>query len=213
MWRSTPLDREALRMRQGILIIMARAPRFGAVKTRLARDIGRLNAWRFYRTNLFNTVRRLGNHRAWQTVLQVTPDREAYVHRQWPGSAALIAQGRGDIGTRMERGLTGFPRSVPVVLIGSDIPDVTEGHIQKAFHALGHADVVFGPASDGGYWLIGFANRRPIQRPFNNVRWSSSQTLEDTRANMKRSRVALVDELSDVDDGAGYQRLSTVRRR
>lgn len=200
-------------MKKGILIIMARAPRFGAVKTRLARDIGHLNAWRFYRTTLFNTVRRLSCRRPWQTVIQGTPDRELSTRRQWPKGATLIAQGRGDIGARMERGLTSVPRGVPVVLIGSDIPDVTDAHIRDAFHALGRADVVFGPASDGGYWLVGFANRRPLRRPFCHVRWSSPQALQDTQANMKHVRVELVAELSDVDDGKSYRRLSTVRPR
>ena len=110
-------------MKRGILIVMARAPRFGAVKTRLARDIGRLNAWRFYRTTLFETVRRLARNTPWQTVLQVTPDRERSRRRQWPGRAQTLPQGRGDLGARMERGLTGFPRGIPVVLIGSDIPE------------------------------------------------------------------------------------------
>ncbi|NKB44829.1 MAG: DUF2064 domain-containing protein [Alphaproteobacteria bacterium] len=192
-------------MKRGILIVMARAPRFGAVKTRLARDIGRLNAWRFYRTTLFETVRRLARNTPWQTVLQVTPDRERSRRRQWPGRAQTLPQGRGDLGARMERGLTGFPRGIPVVLIGSDIPDVTDVHIRKAFNALGQADVVFGQASDGGYWLVGFANRRPMRRPFKTVRWSGPQALHDTCANLGHRRIAFVDELSDVDDGESYR--------
>lgn len=191
-------------MRKPILLIMARAPRFGAVKTRLAKDIGRMNAWRFYRETLHATTQRLSWDPRWHTILHITPDRELRPYGQWPRSHGLLTQGRGDIGTRMERGLTAFPRGVPVVLMGSDIPGVTSTHIQKALDALGHADTVFGPATDGGYWLVGFANRRPLQSPFKGVRWSSEHALKDTVQNLTGRRVALVDELSDVDDGNSY---------
>jgi uncharacterized protein len=196
-------------MKKGILLIMARAPRFGAVKTRLARDIGPLKAWHFYRNTLTATARRLSRSGKWHTVLQVTPDRDKTSKRQWPRTHAVIGQGRGDIGARMEHGLTAFPRGVPVVLIGSDIPGVLPHHIQRAFKALGQADVVFGPATDGGYWLVGFANRRPVRRSFKNVRWSTPQALTDTQENMRHLRRAFVDELNDVDDGASYQLMKT----
>lgn len=191
-------------MRKPVLLIMARAPRFGAVKTRLAKDIGRMNAWRFYRDTLFAAARRLSQDPRWTTLLQVTPERENRPGRQWPRTDGLVKQGRGDIGTRMARGLTAFPRGTPVVLIGSDIPGVTADHIQRAFQALGHADVTFGPATDGGYWLVGFANRRPIRMPFANVRWSSEQALGDTLRNFSQRRITLTGQLNDVDDGAGY---------
>jgi uncharacterized protein len=196
-------------MKRGVLIVMARAPRLGAVKTRLGRDIGVLNAWRFYRETLASTVNRLGRRSIWSTVLQVTPDREVRSQRQWPDQARLLEQGRGGLGTRMERGLTSFPRGVPVVLIGSDIPGVTPNHIRDAFKALGRADAVFGPATDGGFWLVGYANRRPIKRAFDNVRWSTAHALADTRANMGTRRIALVRTMSDVDDGQSYEAFKT----
>lgn len=193
-------------MNQGILIVMARAPRFGAVKTRLARDVGALKAWRFYRNTLQATVNRLRRGMLWRTVLQVTPDRDRRNQRQWPRTDAIFSQGHGDLGRRMERGLTSFRRGTPVVLIGSDIPDVTTRHIREAFNALGHSDVVFGPATDGGYWLVGFANRQPIRKPFQNVRWSTQHALKDTCENFKHRRITLIDELSDVDEGASYKK-------
>ncbi len=191
-------------MTRGVLIVMARAPRLGAVKSRLARDIGVLDAWRFYRTTLAATVRHLRSPNEWRTVLQITPDRERSTKGQWPKKSAILKQGRGNIGLRMERGLTAFGRGVPVVLIGSDIPNVTSDHIRSAFKALGHADVVFGPATDGGYWLVGFANRRPIRHPFTNVRWSSPDALKDTLINLRQLKAATISTLSDVDDGNSY---------
>ncbi|MDE0801107.1 MAG: TIGR04282 family arsenosugar biosynthesis glycosyltransferase [Rhodospirillaceae bacterium] len=192
-------------MKRGVLIVMARAPRFGAVKTRLAQDIGALNAWRFYRNTLASTVNRLSRRAIWSTALQVTPDRDVRPRRQWPSPARLLSQGHGDLGARIERGLTSSPRGVPVVLIGSDIPGITPQHIRDAFKALGRSDAVFGPAADGGYWLIGFANRRPIKWAFSDVRWSTAHALTDTQANIRNKRIAFVRTMSDVDDGESYE--------
>ena len=183
---------------------MARAVRFGAVKSGLARDIGAMNAWRFYRTTLGNTVKTLGRTRRWHTWLQVTPDRDITPLRQWPRSRGILSQGRGDLGQRMAKGLTAFRRGTPVILIGSDIPGVTHQHIRRAFKALGRADVVLGPATDGGYWLVGFANRRPLHAPFKNVRWSLPHALNDTLNTFTHRRVALVARMQDVDDAGDY---------
>ncbi len=89
-------------MPRGHLVVMARAPRLGAVKRRLARDLGDLAAWRFYRTTAGRLLRKLGTDPRWQTWLALTPDRAARERRGlWPGRHALIAQGPGDLGARM----------------------------------------------------------------------------------------------------------------
>ncbi len=196
-------------MNRPILIVMARAPRFGAVKTRLARDVGAMNAWRFYRNTLRGAARRLSRPRQWKTWIHITPDRDMQPLRQWPASSGIMTQGRGDLGQRMNGGLTAFGRGTPVILIGSDIPGVTASHITHAFKTLGRADAVLGPATDGGYWLVGFANRRPLYRPFKNVRWSTPHALNDTLNSFTQRRVALVTQLRDVDDGESYKRYAS----
>lgn len=184
---------------QGHLVIMVRAPRLGAVKRRLARDLGRLAAWRFYRAAAGRTLRRLEGDPRWTTWLAVTPDRAARGGRGlWPTSARLIPQGAGGLGARMERLLRALPPG-PVVVVGSDVPGLDAGHVARAFRALGRHDWVFGPAADGGYWLVGARRRRAPWRPFAGVRWSSAHALSDTRANLKGARVALLEELHDVD--------------
>jgi glycosyltransferase A (GT-A) superfamily protein (DUF2064 family) len=97
------------------------------------------------------------------------------------------------------------------VLIGSDIPGVTAADIAAAFRALGRAQAVFGPAEDGGYWLVGFGPRRPA-RPFAGVRWSTEHALADTLSNCAGHRVALVRRLRDVDTAADLRALQGQRR-
>jgi hypothetical protein len=96
----------------------------------------------------------------------------------------------------------------PVVIVGSDIPDIAPAHIARAFAALGDHDFVFGPAADGGFWLVG-ARRRPAVPAglFDGVRWSTPHALADTLAGLpKTARVAMIATLDDVDDGAAWQR-------
>ena len=96
-----------------------------------------------------------------------------------------------------------YPRAV---LAGSDIPDLRPDDIAAAVRALGRADAVFGPATDGGYWLVGLGPRRPA-RPFAGVRWSTRHALADTMANFRGRRVALLRRLQDVDTAEDLARL------
>jgi uncharacterized protein len=180
--------------RRGLLILFARAPRLGTVKRRLAREVGDVAALRFHRAMLRSLARRLGRDRRWRTVLAVTPDRARF-----PSPLPKTPQGRGDLGERMARALARHRRAV---LVGSDIPGIGTDDIAAAFRALGgRADAMFGPAEDGGYWLVGFGPRRP-PAPFRGVRWSGPHALADTLANCRGRRVALLRRLRDVDDAA-----------
>ena len=181
--------------RRGLLIVFARAPRLGAVKRRLAREAGDLAALRFHRAMLRSLARRLGRDRRWRTVLAVTPDRARF-----PSPLPRMPQGRGDLGERMTLALARDRRRA--VLVGSDIPGIGADDIAAAFRALGgRADAVFGPAEDGGYWLVGLGPRRPAA-PFRGVRWSGPHALADTLANCRGRRVALLRRLRDVDGAA-----------
>ncbi|MCB4822163.1 TIGR04282 family arsenosugar biosynthesis glycosyltransferase [Roseicella aerolata] len=187
-------------MRSDTLIIFARAPRLGTVKRRLAQGVGQLAALRFYRAQLRRLLREVGRDRRWRTVLATTPD-----HLRWPTGLPMRPQGRGDLGQRMGRALARHRRAV---LVGCDIPELRRADIAAAFRALGRAQAVFGPAEDGGYWLVGFGPRRPPD-PFARVRWSTGEALADTLANCRRHRVALLRRLRDVDTAAD---LAALRR-
>lgn len=188
------------------LYVFVRAPVLGAVKSRLAAGIGGLAALRFYRGATDGLLRRVARDPRWDTVLAVTPDSAARGVSPWPRGLARVGQGGGDLGDRMGRILAG-DRGSPVAIVGSDIPDLAPRHVAAAFRALARADFVFGPAADGGYWLVG---RRPgvsARGLFEGVRWSSEHALADTRANLAPGRrAALLDVLEDVDDAAGYAR-------
>lgn len=182
-------------MRGDTLIVFARAPRLGAVKRRLARGIGARAALDFHRAQLAALLGAVARDRRWRTILAVTPDRARV---RWPRRVVVRPQGRGDLGQRMARALAPHRRAV---LVGCDIPGIGAADIAAAFRALGHADAVFGPSEDGGYWLVGLGPRRPA-RPFAGVRWSSAAALSDTLANFAGRRVALLRRLRDVDTAA-----------
>ena len=185
------------------LVLMAKAPRMGQVKTRLAKDIGLVQAWAFHRHTLFETARKLKDTR-WRCWLSVTPDQSVFHAGVWPHGWDRIPQGEGDLGERMLRPWLMLPPG-PVVIVGSDIPAITNDHIAAAFEALGENDLVFGPATDGGYWLVGAKRRPHLINPFSGVRWSSEHALNDTLANAPDgAKIGFVETLSDVDDGAAY---------
>jgi hypothetical protein len=101
----------------------------------------------------------------------------------------------------------------PVVLVGSDIPGISPAHIAEAFRLLGQADAVFGPARDGGYWLVGF-NRSPGRlAPFHDVPWSTDRALAATCANLKGRRIAFAATLGDVDTAEDLKRQRGVVER
>lgn len=186
------------------LIVFARLPRLGTLKRRLAAGIGDQAALAFYRNALFALLRRLGRG-PWQCWIALTPD--GGVHRaRWPRPWRVFDQGRGDLGRRMARAIASRPPG-PTIIVGSDIPDIASAHIEEAFRALGRADAVFGPAEDGGYWLVGCRRRPELAEMFDRVRWSSKYALADTMKNLRGRRTQVLNRvLDDIDDVAAYAR-------
>jgi len=183
-----------------VLVIMVKLPRPGRVKTRLGAGIGMVAAAWWYRHQVARLIRRMADPR-WRIVLSVAPDAEALAARVWPAHLPRVGQGPGDLGSRMARALAAFGPA-HTVLIGSDIPGVTRAHIARAFAALGQAHAVFGPATDGGFWLVGMKAARVPAGAFDGVRWSTRHALEDSLATLGSARVAFVDTLEDVDEAA-----------
>jgi len=191
------------------LVVFARELRLGRGKRRLASRIGAVAAIHFQRVALRSLLLRLGRDPRWTTLVAVTPDRCRLPLP--PSGVKLRAQGGGDLGERMRQPMRRPPVGLPpgpVVVIGSDIPDIRGHHIMQAFHVLGRHPFVFGPARDGGYWLVG-ARRRPAEPSdiFQRVRWSTEHALADTLANLRPGEAGpMLPVLDDVDDAQSWRK-------
>ncbi|MEM9249312.1 MAG: TIGR04282 family arsenosugar biosynthesis glycosyltransferase [Pseudomonadota bacterium] len=181
------------------LIVMAKEPRPGRVKTRLAADIGNVAAAWWVRHQTGRLLRRVHDPR-WSLTLAVSPDTALW-SRCFPRGLERAPQGSGSLGDRMARLLRSMPPG-PVLIVGNDIPALDRRHIAQAFAALGRAPAVLGPAPDGGYWAIGL--RRAAAPPADllaRVRWSTEHACTDTAATLPHP-VAYVATLADVDCAA-----------
>ena len=187
------------------LVVMVKEPRPGRVKTRLGAEIGMVPAAWWFRRQVRALLRRVQDPR-WELVLAVSPDREGMTSRIWPGHLPRLPQGRGDLGDRMGRLFRSLPPG-PVCVIGADVPGVGRVQIARAFAALAGQDAVFGPAPDGGYWLVGMSRIGAVPAGlFADVRWSSEYALADTLRAFDPGRVAFADTLRDVDTAADLAR-------
>jgi rSAM/selenodomain-associated transferase 1 len=185
---------------QNILGIFAKFPRPGEVKTRLASATSPEFAAQVADACLRDTLDRLDQMAA-ERWLAYEPasaaDAMAAIAR---ARYQLAPQGDGDLGQRLERYLQQRLRagSERVVVIGADSPTLPLEYIDQAFAALTDADVVLGPATDGGYYLLGCTGRVPAI--FHGITWSQATVLRDTISRLDpRSRLALVPPWYDVD--------------
>ena len=165
------------------LIIFLKAPRPGFVKTRLAAALGPDGACAAYVRLVETLLHRLRDRT--DVELRFTPDDAAAEVRSWARPGWLMEpQGRGDLGGRLicavEKAF--HDRCEAVAIIGADCPEVSNGDVDGALEivASGKADVVLGPAKDGGYWLI--ALRKPVAGLFTGIAWSTDSVLAETRA-------------------------------
>ena len=183
------------------IIIFVKAPRPGFVKTRLAAALGNEAACAAY-CQLTETVLA---HLAPLPHLEIrfTPDDAENEITQWlRGDWSARPQGNGDLGERMHRAFT--EANSPAIIIGSDCPEVEMSDLQAASEALQTHDAVFGPATDGGYWLIGL--NAPCQPLFEGIEWSTESVLKTTLAKADEAdlSVHLLRELADVDDWESF---------
>jgi uncharacterized protein len=189
------------------LVLFVRSPQLGRGKRRLARDIGDVATVRFERLMIALLLRRLAADRRWRLRIAVTPDKARRHARHWRRGVDVTEQGGGDLGVRMRRALAACPWG-PVVLVGGDIPGLAAHHVAAAFRQLGGCDLVFGPAEDGGFWLVGARRSPRLPLLSERARWSSPHALADTLAELpRRVTVGFVERLEDVDDGQAYRRL------
>ncbi len=182
------------------LLIFAKAPVPGRVKTRLAAAVGPEIAARFYKVLGSMVVKQVGGGAHETVVCFDPPDAEAEV-RAWLGPELKYrAQSEGDLGDRMDDAVRqALVGGGSAVVIGTDAPDVDASTVSGAFAALGDHDLVLGPAEDGGYYLIGL--NRPNSTLFQGIPWSTDRVFEVTVELATRAglRIHLLPTLRDVD--------------
>lgn len=187
------------------LLIFAKPPRMGLSKTRLAAGLGKAEAARIARFTMARTLRAAMDHR-WRTILYTAPDSALAetLGELWPSHLPRASQGAGDLGARLTKGLSEAPLG-PVLFIGADAPDVTPTLLWRAFGALQRHDAVFGPSTDGGFWLFGLFKGRRTQPPFTSVRWSGPHAMADVAANLPTgARIAHLPTLIDIDEAEDW---------
>lgn len=183
------------------LLIFVKEPVPGQVKTRLAAEIGADAACHVYRRCVERTLEQLAVLRD-DITLYVEPAEATGRIQTWLGSEWPVSPQHGvTLGERMaqaiDRAFTEGMRRVAV--IGTDSPWIEHPLIEEAFAAMEHADLVIGPARDGGYYLVGLA--RPTPGLFHGMPWSTSQVLDQTlgKARAFGLSVSLLPEGYDVD--------------
>ncbi len=201
-------DYELCRRSPKRVLLFARAPEPGSVKTRLASSIGNEGAEGVYRGMIRELLERLG------------PGNDRFdVEVLWTGSTdvpgktltttfapyRLARQIGRDLGERMttafsERAL--LQRTRQIIAIGTDLPDLERSDIDAAFSLLESCEWVIGPAGDGGYYLIGCRSSNFDSSVFEGIHWGQSSVLEATTERIRElgGTVALLPERNDIDE-------------
>lgn len=163
-------------MKETALIIFARKPELGKVKTRLAAGIGEPAALEVYLRLLDHTRQVAIGSTCDIHVFLTVPIEDSF----WEG-CDLHQQGEGDLGQKMQAAFSFlFTRGyAKVVIIGSDCPDLSSADIKTSFEMLHEVQVVIGPAFDGGYYLLGM--NKIIPELFEDIAWSTSSVLDQTQ--------------------------------
>ncbi|HEX6371662.1 MAG TPA: TIGR04282 family arsenosugar biosynthesis glycosyltransferase [Longimicrobium sp.] len=186
------------------VLVFVRAPQPGRVKTRLAAAIGDGAALRIYRRLAEHTLAEARALAADGVALRVhyAPADAGDAVRAWLGGGPLyLPQADGDLGARMK---DAFARAFAggadrVVIVGSDLPEVSASRLRRAFELLDAHPAVIGPARDGGYYLLGL--RRMAGGIFDGMEWSTPEVLERTLERFRAAGVepAMLEVLADVD--------------
>lgn len=193
--------------RSGTLLVFLKYPEPGKVKTRLAAILGTEVAANLYRDWIGMVLRNIQAVRPAIRIVGYWDGATVEHFAEWfPLVDDWLPQPTGDLGERLTFAFAwGHESGNPVLAIGTDCLDLRGDHLTDAIARLGDNDAVFGPASDGGYYLVGTSRLGPGL--FNGIRWSSAHTLADQlgRCETLGLRVSLLDELADIDTSDDWQ--------
>jgi rSAM/selenodomain-associated transferase 1 len=178
-------------------MVFAKNPELGKCKTRLAKSIGDEKALEIYKTLLRHTA---------ETLAQVEADRVVFYsetiqhHDLWDECVfQKQVQIQGHLGEKMEAAFEwGFAQGYSkICIVGSDLMELQSTDLDQAFLELENHDVVFGPAQDGGFYLMGMTQL--YKRAFLDKAWSTETVLEDTLQDLKGFKYALLETKTDID--------------
>ena len=191
--------------------VLTRYPERGVGKTRLATVVGEEHAHRLARAMLLDVCEAVRGAALCHATVFVEPADAIDATAELTAIPDARAQSRGGIGARMleaARSLAGDGFR-PIILVGSDLPLLDSARIHHALRALRRADVVFGPASDGGYYLVGMQRALPALFEDREIEWGGPRVLEASIAAAERAGLdyGLLPESFDVDTGEDLERL------
>jgi rSAM/selenodomain-associated transferase 1 len=199
--------------RSTLIVIFAKAPKAGRVKTRLAGVLGAEGAARLHASLVDRTIRMALAADCGAVELHGAPASHSFLRALARRHALrLHSQGEGDVGKRMFRAFqTGLRMHRRMVLIGSDCPEMRAADLRRAARLLRGCDAVLAPAEDGGYPLIGLTRTDPSL--FAGVDWSTSKVMTQTRERLAKLgwRWRELRTLWDVDRPADLARLQRSR--
>ncbi|MFS4454773.1 TIGR04282 family arsenosugar biosynthesis glycosyltransferase [Maribacter sp. 2304DJ31-5] len=183
--------------KDSLLLIFTRNPELGKCKTRLGATIGDSAALEVYKFLLDHTVKITADLYAKKVVYY---SKEIWENDIWDNARfeKRLQQG-ADLGERMENAFwDGFERGFEkIIIIGSDIFDLTLNDLENAFEALDQNDFVVGPAQDGGYYLLGMKKLKTVL--FKNKDWGNETVLESTLNDLQHEKYKLLEERNDID--------------
>lgn len=195
------------------LIILLKNAKKGHAKTRLAAGIGVDAAHDAY-LHLLSCTQQLVEATHFTVYLYYSESLPEVSARWQMQNGNYRLQSDGDLGNRM---LTAFTEVLAhhdrAIIMGSDCPYITQGHLDQASDLLKANDVVYGPSLDGGYYLLGM--KSPHQTLFTEIPWSTEEVLDKSLAQCKAAQlsVSLLEPLEDIDDAEGWERYQATLSR
>jgi rSAM/selenodomain-associated transferase 1 len=180
-------------MSEPLVVVMAKAPELGKVKTRLAKVLGDEETLKIYEFLLHLTLQNV--------------DESGFSHRTYwttrpnDHSGEIFLQIEGDLGEKMKAVFEdSFAYHSPVIMIGTDCPVVTPEVLSTAINALKEVDCVFGPANDGGYYLIGM--KTFSSEVLDGIAWSTEKVLQQSLEICEKNglKYRLLETLTDIDE-------------
>ena len=193
-----------------LLIIFTRNPELGKVKKRLAAGIGDESALKVYKYLLRHTVEVTENLQVekWVFYSEEIPEEDIWKTENF---SRKLQQGK-ELGEKMEKAFSeafqnGFQK---VVIIGSDLYDITEEDLKMAFLALDDHNYVLAPAQDGGYYLLGMKKETP--KLFSHKDWSTEKVFQQTLEDLKQEKVKLLPVRNDIDTFEDMQQHAELMR-